>query len=448
VKELPQVTSTLPDIYTDPKTGSLRLRSFFLEVVDGPDLGQRFEVNGAVILGSGEGSTCVLSDRAVSRRHVEMRATGDGLSLRDLESKNGTLVNSTRVVSAILREGDLVRLGRTTVKVRSRTEEVTLGKAQRTEFGGLVGKSRAMQHLFTLLERLARTDSTVLIEAESGTGKELVARALHTEGPRAKGPFVVVDCGAVNPELIQSDLFGHVRGAFTGAVADRAGAFERADGGTLLLDEIGELPLDLQPALLRVIETRKVTRVGDATERSGDVRVIAATNKNLEDLVKAGGFRSDLYYRLAVVRVTLPPLRERVEDIPILTETFLKSLGLPWVNVSEKMLERFKAYPWPGNVRELRNVVTRSVALGEQEPDPAAASHGRSGSAAGRDPSAWAGKTFKDAKRLIVDDFEKDYLVQLLARHKGNISAAAREAGINRNHIHRLVRRLAIDVPK
>jgi two-component system nitrogen regulation response regulator GlnG len=449
VKDIPQVTSTLPDIFTDPKTGTLRLRSFFLEVVDGPDLGQRFEVSGALTLGSGEGATGLLSDRAVSRRHVELRATGDGLSLRDLESKNGTLVNSTRVGNGVLREGDLIRIGRTTLKVRARTENVTVPHRQRAEFGGLVGNSRGMQQLFMLLDRLARTDSTVLIEAESGTGKELVARALHSEGPRASGPFVVVDCGAVNPELIQSDLFGHVRGAFTGAVADRDGAFERASGGTLLLDEIGELPIDLQPSLLRVIESRRVTRVGDTTERPFDVRIIAATNKDLETQSKEGTFRSDLYYRLAVVRVTLPPLRERPEDIPLLTETFLKSLGLPWVNVSEKMLQRFKSYPWPGNVRELRNVVTRSVALGEQEPDPASLSPNAKGSsAANRDSTAWVGKTFKDAKRFIVDDFEKEYLVQLLERHKGNISAAAREAGINRNHIHRLVRRLAIDVPK
>jgi DNA-binding NtrC family response regulator len=292
-----------------------------------------------------------------------------------------------------------------------------------------------MREVFTLLERLVASDADVLIQGETGTGKELCAEALHAGSRRAGKPFVVVDLAGLAPALIESELFGHVKGAFTGAQADRAGAFERAQGGTVFLDEVGELPPEVQPRLLRALERRQVKRVGANNYRALDVRVLAATHVDLEASVKAGRFRGDLFHRLAVLRVTLPPLRERPEDIPLLIDTVLSRAGRPPGALSEQTRALLTQYPWPGNVRELRNVVERVVSLGE-EALPDLRTDARSG------PVGTALELpFKQAKEQLIEGFERDYLRGLLERCEGNISRAAREAGIARMYLRKLLQK-------
>jgi DNA-binding NtrC family response regulator len=313
-----------------------------------------------------------------------------------------------------------------------------------------------MRRLFALLARAATTEATILLSGETGTGKEAIAEAVHQISPRAKGPFVVVDCGSIPHELVASELFGHARGAFTGAATDKQGLIETASHGTLFLDEIGELALDLQPQLLRVLDRRQVRRVGETHAIDVDLRVIAATHRDLRAMVKAGRFREDLYYRLAVVAAHVPPLRERKADIPALAAWFAERMGRGSFAQSPALLDQLERHDWPGNVRELRNVVERALSLGTAAladlgdgtaaPRPDDAPQAGSRPAAGGDEPPRSGTSsdmlelpFKEAKAALVESFERDYLTALLARHRGNISRAASEAGIDRNYIHRLV---------
>ena len=295
-----------------------------------------------------------------------------------------------------------------------------------------------MRRLFALLERIAPTDAPVLIQGETGTGKELCAEALHAHSPRADKPFVVMDLAAVQPTLIESELFGHVRGAFTGAVADRAGAFERADGGTLFLDEVGELSAELQPRLLRALERGQVKRVGANDFKTVNVRVIAATHRDLLALARENRFREDLYHRLAVLQARLPPLRERREDIAGLVEGFLARIGRTGA-IGPQTLALLVGHDWPGNVRELRNVVERAVSLagGAEEVPPEVLALPDDAKASG----TASGLLFKEAKDRLFEAFEREYLEGLMARCGGNVSRAAREAGIDRVYLHRLLKR-------
>jgi len=236
---------------------------------------------------------------------------------------------------------------------------------QAQTFGRIAASAPLMTQVFVVLRRLARTDVTVTFIGETGTGKDVAAHAVHEASARAGAPFVVFDCGAVAPNLVESELFGHERGAFTGAHAEREGAFERARGGTLFLDEIGELPLDLQPRLLRALDSRSIRRVGGGRDRATDVRIIAATNRDLAALVEARQFRQDLYFRLAAAVVPLPPLRERLEDLPLLVPQLLADLGRGFVHVSEATYEQLAARRWPGNVRELKNVLAYALAFAD-----------------------------------------------------------------------------------
>ncbi len=336
-----------------------------------------------------------------------------------------------------------------------------------------------MRDLFDRMADVAQTDASVVIEGETGTGKELVAEALHAKSRRPKGPYVVVDCAAVPRELIESEIFGHSKGAFTGAIVEREGAFEAADGGTIFIDEIGELPIELQPRLLRVLEKQEVKRVGANATRRIDVRVLAATNRDLRREVEAGRFREDLYYRLNVVRLDIPPLRHRPEDIIFLTERFLSEFpGVQGpIQLREETKPKLKSYPWPGNVRELRNLIDRGAALSdryfrlpedfgqaldldlnedgralgsgvgliddglESEPPTDGSSDASSGSVT---RPLWEGKTYKDAKEAVMADFERGYIITLLQAHGGNVSGAARAAGIHRNILHRMMTRYGI----
>ncbi len=393
-------------------------------------------------VGKAPDNDLVLPDDTVSRQHCVLSPAAGGVHVRDLESTNGTKVQGARVTEAIVQPGMVLKVGEVEVMLRPAARSVEVMPSDKTSFGGAIGQSLAMRAIFGVLERIAPTDATVLLEGETGAGKDVLARAICAESPRAARPFVIVDCGAVSYSLIESELFGHERGAFTGAVAARQGAFELADGGTVFLDEIGELPLDVQPKLLRVLETRELRRVGGNRTIKIDVRVIAATKRNLKREVEAGKFREDLYFRLAVVPVTVPPLRARREDIPLLVEHILKVSG-GGLRVSPETLQSLVAHDWPGNVRELRNVIERSVymarAVGETELNVVSLpmSAGSAGDAAHFEP----GKSYRETRARYEADFERRYVKWLLARHGGNVSAAARDAKMDRKHLYDMAKK-------
>jgi transcriptional regulator with GAF, ATPase, and Fis domain len=393
-------------------------------------------------IGKAPENDIVLPDDTVSRQHCELTARPDGIHVRDLGSTNGTKVQGARVSEAVVPAGTVLKVGEVEVSLRPAARSFDVLPSDKGHFGGALGQSLAMRTIFGVLERIAPTDATVLLEGETGTGKDVLARAIAAESPRAGKPFVVVDCGAVSYSLIESELFGHERGAFTGAVASRQGAFELADGGTVFLDEIGELPLDVQPKLLRVLETKELRRVGAAKTLKVDVRVVAATKRNLRREVEAGKFREDLYFRLAVVPVTVPPLRARRDDVPLLVEHILKAAGGDLL-VSAETLQSLAAHDWPGNVRELRNVIERSVymarAVGEKElnvvslPVP--------GAGAGDAMAFEAGKSYRETRAKVEADFERRYVKWLLGRHGGNVSAAARDAKMDRKHLYDMAKK-------
>jgi DNA-binding NtrC family response regulator len=416
----------------------------------GPDRGAKPFSARLIHVGSAPDNDLVVDSPTVSRHHARLEFVGAGYLLRDLGSKNGTFVDGVRVVEAYLTEGARVRLGTAEMEFRleDETVQVVLSRAER--YGHLIGRSSQMREIFALLAKVAPTRTTVLVEGESGTGKELVADAIHQHSPRAAEPFVVFDCSAVAPELIESELFGHVKGAFTGAVAARKGVFEQAHGGTLFLDEVGELPLDLQPKLLRVLESGQVRPVGSGEQRRTDVRVVAATNRNLEREVESGQFREDLYYRLAVIKVRMPTLRQRPEDIPLLVKHFLAESGSEGVHVGFETMQRLQQHPWQGNVRELKNYVERAVVLADSGrletrflTDRGLAPRERAAEAEALDTvDADYELPFKDAKARLIDTFERRYWLRLLDDTDGNVSEAARRGGIHRKSLEYLLKKL------
>jgi DNA-binding NtrC family response regulator len=393
-------------------------------VVSGPDAGKALEVrDGTVLVGSHADCQLQLTDGAVSRRHLSLELLGTRVRVRDLGSKNGTRYLGARISSVDVPLGASLELGGTTLALLPQLRAGALSDKQ--ALAGLVGRAPATRRLFAQLEQLAPTDATVLLTGETGSGKDAVARALHALSPRAAGPFVAFDCGASSTSLIQAVLFGHVRGAFTGAVKDAPGVVEAADGGVLLLDEVSALPLDVQPVLLRVLETRTFTRVGDGKPRRSDFRLLASTTADLQALVKQGRFRSDLYYRLSAITLAVPPLRDRLDDVPLLAQAFAEAAGAK-APLSPTALSALSAWRWPGNVRELKNAVERVVTLGEEALHPDAA-----GGAGAQD--------FHAARELALKAFEKSYLEALLQKHRGSASAVAREAGIARSYLYKLL---------
>jgi DNA-binding NtrC family response regulator len=432
-------------VYSEALAGDLRPPRCQLIVVEGPDRGRACRLGAAPsVVGTEAGVALVLSDDRVSGRHLEVRATDTGFAVRDLGSTNGTWYEGSRLAAADVVAGATLKLGRTAVRIEPEAQALEVTPSQAQRFGELVGASLAMREVFAVLERVAPTDATVLVEGETGTGKELVARALHAASPRRSGPFVAVDCGALPEGLLDSELFGHVKGAFTGAAAPRGGLFVRADRGTIFLDELGRIPPSVQARLLRVLEERMVRPVGGDRERAIDVRVVAATRDQLDTEVAAGRFRADLLYRLAVVRLRLPPLRSRREDLPRLVTELLRGRGLDDPAPSGPGLERLIAHAWPGNVRELRNVLDRALALAPGarrfadlaiRVDPASPALDDDGAAVRTD------LPFADAKALVVHAFERRYLADLLAKAGGNLTAAARAADLDRKHLRTLARR-------
>jgi transcriptional regulator with GAF, ATPase, and Fis domain len=416
--------------------------------------GHRFRI------GKAPDNDLVLTDPTVSRNHCEILRDGRGFLLRDCNSTNGTLLDGREIKEAYLKPGEIITCGDVELKVQAYAERVEVPPSDKTSFGQVVGRSLAMREIFGLLERLAPTDITVLLGGETGTGKDLLARAIHEASHRRGGPFVVVDCGAVVGTLIESELFGHEKGAYTGATVQRQGAFEVAHGGTLFLDEIGELPLDLQPKLLRVLEQRTLRRVGGNREIHVDIRVIAASKRNLRMEVERGKFREDLFFRLAVVEVEVPPLRARREDVPLLVETLLARIdghGPQPLKVRPEVVDVLAGHDWPGNVRELRNVLERAANLARTgdlpeltlahlpfvSPPPRLT--GAEGDPMGLDrvslPRFEPGLSYRDMRTRWEREFERRYVAWLLARHSGNISAAAREAEMDRKYLHKLAKK-------
>ncbi len=399
----------------------------------------------AVRVGTDPRNDIVVHDEAVSAKHLEIVAESDGLLLRDLGSRNGTRVDGYRVREIYLKREATIEIGETTLKLSALDEDGTLEVSPRTNFGDLLGHSPAMRAAFAVLEQAAKTDATILLLGESGTGKELAARALHERSKRKDGPFVVFDAGAAAASLVESQLFGHARGAFTGANEAREGVLEAASGGTLVLDEIGELPLDLQPRLLRALESRTITRIGENKPRAIDVRFVASTHRNLEEEVAAGRFRSDLFFRLAVIAVRLPPLRDRPEEIPRLVKHFASRIGGEDAPpIPEGVIAALARHTWPGNVRELRNVVERLVSLPDVDASlllPSAGPVGKAGKAGKASPAIETSTSmpFHEAKQQFTDRFERAYLAELLEQHGHNLSEAARVAGLSRQSCYRLI---------
>ncbi len=423
-----------------------------LTVIEGPDGGKACDILAArMSVGTAHANDLRLSDDTVSRHHCEIVARGDCYAVRDLGSTNGTYIDGVRVFEAPLATGAHVFIGDSVLAFQPTQTWTPIDEPQIEHFGELYGASPLMRGIFSLLEKVASVSLTCLLVGETGTGKEIAARAVHEFSNRANGPFVILDCGAVNENLIEAELFGHERGAFTGADRSRIGAFERAHGGTIFLDEIGELPLELQPKLLRVLERKEVTRIGAGDATEVDVRVVAATHRDLGGMVDAATFREDLLYRLAEVVVRMPPLREHREDIPLLASRILAHLDGPRRTLGPDALAHLLDQNWPGNVRELRNIVRRAAALSSaivlQRDSFARLEHVRPTGkppAEAIPPSAEATSSgdateiisLRDARRVS----EREYLRRLVASSGGDLDRAARLAGLHRKSLDRLLR--------
>jgi DNA-binding NtrC family response regulator len=418
-----------------------------LVVVEGPDMGRAVDIGESeIIVGTDATCSLVLTDESVSRRHLSVRAEDARFFVRDLDSRNHTLYLGSHLSEASLPAGATLKLGRSFLRLQPRPQAAELPPSQSRRFGDLVAESLSMREIFAVLELAAASNASVLLEGETGVGKELAARAVHDHGDRRGRKFVALDCGALPESLMESELFGHVRGAFTNASASRGGAFARAHGGTIFLDELDSIPLPVQARLLRVLEERRVRPVGSDTETEVDIRVIGASRRDLRELVAEGAFRPDLYFRLSVIRVVLPALRERREDIAPMVGEMLRLRGLDDPGPIEgPNFERLLVHDWPGNVRELRNAIDRALALspGVREfsalrlvVDPSSSTEDHVG--------VRSDLPFAQAKQAVIDVFERRYLRDVFERCDGNISAAARQAGLDRKHLRTLLVRHGI----
>jgi transcriptional regulator with GAF, ATPase, and Fis domain len=405
------------------------INRFEVVVVEGPDAGMRVRSNAAELsIGTNEGNHVRLTDPTVSRHHCVLRADERGLELRDLGSRNGTFLGDAEVVHAYVPSKTRFRVGKTTLAVDILADTLEQPLAAGDRLGPIIGASLAMRRLYPLIERCGAATTTVLINGETGTGKELIAEAIHATSTRRAQSFVVVDCGALSHDLAESELFGHERGAFTGADARRIGAFERAHGGTIFLDEIGELPLSLQPLLLRALENRTIRRVGGDEYRPVDVRVVAASHRDLRALVNTKRFRPDLYYRLDVLRIEVPPLRDRAGDIALLARKFWQQFRADDPPLA--LVDHLASQSWPGNARELRNAVERAALLGW---------HG--------EPTSNERLTYQQARERAVWDWERTWVEHLLAETGGNLSRAARLAKMGRSNLREIARRHGVGRP-
>jgi len=424
----------------------LRVRSISLTRLGERPSEHRFDGE-LVRVGSGADNELVIPDRSVSRSHCRIFLESGRFVIQDEGSKNGTYVNDVPVREAFLLPGMRITIGGSVYRFETDERDEQIEPYKQAKLGDLVGTSASMREAFALISRIAPVDSTVVVVGETGTGKELAARALHDGSRRSDGPFVVVDCGAISPTLIESELFGHERGAFTGALEKKIGSFERADGGTVFLDEIGELPMELQVKLLRVLERHEIKRVGGEGYLPVDVRVVAATHRDLAKMVAEGAFRQDLLFRLEVVKVRMPPLRDRPEDIALLVRHFLRESRFNVApdgerkvrHVSPLAMRALSAWRWPGNVRELKHAIERAVGLGDTDTVMVGDLPPRMVGEDLRNAELESSGTFKEAKRAWVDAFAKDYLARLLERHAGDIQQAAEEADLHPKYMRQLL---------
>jgi transcriptional regulator with GAF, ATPase, and Fis domain len=440
----------------EPPSGALS-EELVLVVVSGSARGKRVKLTERLTVGKAADNDLVLPDDTVSRHHCELERTPLGIIVRDLGSTNHTRVGRTAVREAVIESGSTIVVGSVELLLRGEPNRMQVLPSEATSFGEALGTSLSMRQIFGILERIAPTDASVLLEGETGTGKDVLARSIHQISSRKEQPFVVVDCGAVSYNLIESELFGHERGAFTGAIATRQGAFEVAGRGTVFLDEVGELPLDVQPKLLRVLESGEFRRVGGNKPLHAEARIVAATKRNLREEVARGKFREDLYFRLSVVPITVPPLRTRREDVPALVAQFLelarkRDPSASAVTLSRETVSALVAHDWPGNVRELRNVLDRAIYIaaagGEREirlvdlpVSPGSITGHRPLAGNAGYPAFEAEKSYREIRADFESEFERRYVAWLLDRHSGNISAAAREAKMDRKHLYDLARK-------
>jgi DNA-binding NtrC family response regulator len=395
--------------------GKVEVRGGVLTVRKGAANKATLEVGAdTIVVGRNEACNLVLDDKKVSAVHVELVATERGVRVRDLGSRNGVFIGDTRIGEVFMLKATTLTLGDTVLAFAPSNPE-TVEVPVAAQFGPLVGASAGMRTVFERLRKASPTELTCLILGETGCGKELVAQAIHQASARANKPFVVVDCGAGARSLAESALFGHERGSFTGAIDKRISPFVEADGGTIFLDELGELPVDVQPKLLRALAEQRIKSVGSNTYKPVNVRVIAATRRDLVREVNAGTFRSDLYFRVAQIRVELPPLRERLEDM---------------------------RHDWPGNVRELRNVLAVSMAFNKEGPLDLSQHIAPLVQAAESTPTR--GRTFQDAKRDVLARFEREYFMALHAECSGNVSEIGRRSAMERAHVRGYLRRHGI----
>jgi len=460
--------------YIDGRPTTITLRKCKLALMRDEKVEDHVFERDVITIGAMEDNDLVIDDETVSRNHCRIRREGDQYVLIDNGSTNGTFINRVRVREAYLHANCTLTCGKTDIKFQPVDEQLQIIPSDLERYGDIIGKDRSMREIYTILEKIAPTDTTVVVEGETGTGKEVVARTIHSQSRRKDGPFMVFDCGAVPENLIESELFGHEKGSFTGAISTRQGVFEMANGGTVFLDELGELQIDLQPKLLRVLEQREVKRVGGAKPIKVDVRIVAATNRDLEEEVKAGRFREDLFYRLTVVRLHLPPLRDRGDDVTLLANHFLaqgrfnkdRLGGAKVTDFSPSVMERLREYEWPGNVRELHNVVERAVSFADNDvveladlPDHIAYPRGGGALSEKTNPnvelpdSAEPGRAdlmgpFKEAKDAWISSFEEEYIARLLDKNDGNISHAAKEADIDRKYFRKLMKKYGISANK
>jgi two-component system response regulator HydG len=430
--------------------------TFTISITDGPDKGRRLTFDASapsrILVGQSPACELRLTDREASRRHCALEIVPGGIRVTDLESTNGTYVDRVRVYAALLEGGEMVRVGATTIAIDLEATRVRAAVPIAECFGRVLGRSLEMRRLYPLCARLAKANVPLIIEGETGTGKEVLAEALHKEGPRAKQPFVVFDCTTAPPTLVESELFGHERGAFTGAVATRIGVFEQAHGGTLLIDEIGDLDLPLQAKLLRALERGEIRRVGGDKWIKVDVRVLSATRRDLDREVAAGRFRDDLFHRLAVARIELPPLRRRRGDVALIAEAAWQELGGVPGEIPREVLSRWEEDNWPGNIRELRNAVARQLALGELagsaflmrsndgsgDDDPGPVHRVPAGSGDAVERVLDSALPFVEARARLVAEFERRYVERVLQVAGGDPSKAAAASGVGQRYFQML----------
>jgi two-component system, NtrC family, response regulator HydG len=438
---MPEPSDKTTALYQRPALPAFGYR---IRVISGSDAGASFEFDetfpGRVFVGTSPACSLTLTDRAISRRHFALEAEAAGLRIADVGSTNGTFIGGVRVFEALLTGGTRIDLGDTVVLVDAIPKNATTVSQKSTSFGKLLGKSPEMRRIYPLCERLAQSNVTLLVEGETGSGKEILAEAIHDRSPRAAGPFVVFDCTTVAPRLVESMLFGHERGSLSGAKEPHRGVFEQAHGGTLFIDEVGDLDIAVQPKLLRALEKGEVTSVGADRSQRFDVRVIAATRRDLDKEVQLGRFRDDLFFRLAVARIELPPLRKRDGDVAFLASEFFRELsGSSAATLPYPYLRKLEQHNWPGNVRELRNVIASRVALQEdiEEDDLVQIDVPEDVPLAGAneiDHILLQDLPYPVAKRRAAEHFERKYIERVLTLHGGNVARAAEASGIARRY--------------